>query len=107
MWDFPQPPTVINGLLVVTRPDSGKQRLCLNPTYINMFIKYKPLHYEKVSDAASYVTAEDKSGYWHLAVHPDMYTYLAVQRQGVTYYNPVLAYVRRGPGVPHLHQPQT
>lgn len=73
--------------------------MCINPTYPNMFMKYEPLSYEQVADAAGYVqptdylyTTDDKSGYWQLPVHPDMWQYLAVEWQGTLYYWPSLPF---------------
>ncbi len=75
-WEGPSGPTVINGLRVVEK--EGKRRLCINPMYVNAFMKYRPLKYEMLQDVSGYlergdwmVTTDDKSGYWQLAIHPD------------------------------------
>ena len=48
--------------------------------YVNLFMRYNPLQYEKLSDLidmlgpANYMTtSDDKSGYWQLPLHPDMW----------------------------------
>ena len=46
-WPFPEPPTVVNGLNVVD-DKLPKLRLCINPMYINLFLKYEPLKYDRL-----------------------------------------------------------
>ena len=85
-WPFAEPPTVINGLKVV---EGKKLRLCINPMYINTFIEHKPVKYEGAQDlvdlleAGDYVsTSDDKSGYWQLLLHPDMWQYMGIAWRG-------------------------
>ena len=92
-WEGPAAPVVVNGLRVVVQPD--KLRLCMNPMYINLFMRYRPLKYERITDMMHYVQPEDyllatddKSGYWQLAMHPDSYRYLAFEWQEEIFYWP-------------------
>ena len=68
-WPFSQPPTVVNGLRVVD-DKLPKLRLCINPMYVNLFMRYIPVHYEKLTDLVDLLapedymfTSDDKSGY--------------------------------------------
>ncbi|KAL0030847.1 hypothetical protein WJX77_009431 [Trebouxia sp. C0004] len=68
-WPFPEPPTVVNGLKVVD-DKLPKLRLCINPMYINLFLKYEPLKYDRLQDLTDTIgsgdfmsTSDDKSGY--------------------------------------------
>ncbi|GIM01394.1 hypothetical protein Vretimale_6217 [Volvox reticuliferus] len=97
MWDRAESPTVVNGLRVVVQP--GKLRLCMNPMYINLFIRYQPLRYERIIEMMHYVrpddflyATDDKSGYWQLAMHPDAFRFLAFQWQGTPFYFPACAF---------------
>ncbi|KAL0018834.1 hypothetical protein WJX77_008499 [Trebouxia sp. C0004] len=56
-WPFKQPPTV-NGLRVVD-DKLPKLRLCINPMYVNFFMRYMPLHYEKQTDLVDLLAPED------------------------------------------------
>ena len=83
-------PTVINGLRVV---DGKKLRLCMNPMYPNLFMEIPPLKYESLADLPGFLhkgdfmfTTDDKSGYWNLLLHPDMYRFAAFEWQGNWYY---------------------
>ena len=96
-WEAKDSPMVVNGLRVV---DNGKKlRLCINPMYINAFMRHRPLKYEQLQDLADYLRPEDfmyvtddKSGYWQLSMHPSMYTYLAMEWEGQQYFWPHLAF---------------
>ena len=75
-WPFPEPPTVVNGLKVWD-DKLPKLRLCINPMYINLFLKYEPLKYDRLQDLMDIIglgdfmtTSNDKSGYWQLDMHP-------------------------------------
>ncbi len=68
-WDYDAwgEPTVVSPLRIVEK--EGKLRRCINPMYINLFIRYKPVHYESLRDLTtllhedSYMfTLDDKSG---------------------------------------------
>ena len=48
-WPFQQPPKVVNGLKVAD-DNLPKLRLCISPMYVNLFVRYLPLRYEKLSD---------------------------------------------------------
>ena len=69
-WPFPEPLTVVTGLNVVAHK-LPKLRLCINPMYINLFLKYQPLKYNRLQDLMDIIgpgdfmtTSDDKSGYW-------------------------------------------
>lgn len=96
-WAGPRQPTVINGLRVVVKDD--KRRLCINPMYINAFMKYRPVKYEQLQDVAGYlqqgdwmITTDDKSGYWQLAIHPGVWRFVAFEWQGELWFWPSLAF---------------
>ena len=83
-------PKVVNGLKVVT--DKPKPRLCIAPMYINMFMAYDSVKYERVQDLMDPVqegdfmtTSDDKSGYWQLPLRPDMWTYVGLEHKGKFY----------------------
>lgn len=91
VWTPLTGPTVVNGLRVVD-DKLPKLRLCINPMYINLFLKYMPLKYERIGDVAHFVlpddflyTTDDKSGYWHVPVHPHFWQYLGFSWEGVDY----------------------
>jgi len=81
-WPFAEPPKVVNGLKVV---EGKKNRLCINPMYINVFMEYFTVKYEGVRDLVDIIqlgdfmsTSDDKSGYWQLPLHPDMWQYMGM-----------------------------
>ena len=85
-WPFQQPPTVINGLLVV---EGKKPRLCMNPSYINLFMQHLPVKYERLQDLVDLLhsedymsTSDDKSGFWQLPLHPSMWQYVGFEWRG-------------------------
>ena len=85
-WPFAEPPKVVNGLKVV---EGKKNRLCINPMYINVFMEYFPVKYEGVQDLVDIIqqgdfmsTSDDKSGYWQLPLHPDMWQYMGIAWKG-------------------------
>ena len=90
-WAAEEAPTVINGLRVVD-DKAPKLRLCLNPMYINLFLRYQPVQYERLGDVMQLAeegdyafTTDDKSGYWQCAMHPSMWRYLAFEVNGRVY----------------------
>ncbi len=92
-------PVIINGLRAVVSADGSKVRLCMNPMYPNLFMEIPPLKYESIKDVCGFVrkgdflvTTDDKTGYWNLRLHPDMFPYVAFQWRGVVYYFPALAF---------------
>ena len=56
-WQGPEPPTVINGLRVVEQP--GKLRLCINPMYGKLFMRYSQFKYERLADMKDYLRRGD------------------------------------------------
>nr|AAM94957.1 reverse transcriptase [Volvox carteri f. nagariensis] len=97
-WPADAPsPTVVNGLRVVEK--DGKLRLCINPMYINCFLRYRPVKYERLAEVPSYLlpedwlyTTDDKSGYWQLSLHEREHTYLAMRWRGQTLFWPHLPF---------------
>ena len=90
-WAWSEDPVVINGLRVVDEK-WPKLRLCLNPMYVNLFLQYSPLKYERLGDLPNLAedgdfafTTDDKSGYWQCPLHPAMWKYLAFQVEGKVY----------------------
>ena len=86
VWPFAEPPTVINGLKVV---EGKKNRLCINPMYINTFMEHLPVKYERLQDLVDLLqqgdlmsTSDDKSGYWQLPLHPKMWQYMGFEWRG-------------------------
>lgn len=86
-------PTVVNPIRVVVSEDGAKKRLCINPMYINLFLRYRPVKYERLQDMPALLrpgdylyTTDDKSGYWQLPLHPSAYTFLAMEWDGELYY---------------------
>jgi hypothetical protein len=83
-WPIQSPPTIISGLLVAT--NKTQLRLCMNPSYLNLFLHYNPVSYENLTDLKNLElpgdwgsTMDDKSGYWRLPMHPSTWPYLAFQ----------------------------
>jgi hypothetical protein len=90
-WAAEEPPVVVNGLRVVD-DKAPKLRLCLNPMYPNLFFRYQPVQYERLSEIPHLAevgdfafSTDDKSGYWQCALHPAMWKYLAFQFEGRVY----------------------
>lgn len=90
-WKFDKPPRVRCGLKVVD-DKLPKLRLCVNPLYINMFMEYEPVKYEKLQDVVDMaeqgdylISSDDKSGYWQMPLHPDMWEYLGSHFRGKDY----------------------
>ena len=90
-WAAADPPVVVNGLRVVDEK-FPKLRLCINPMYLNLFMRYKPVQYERLSEVADMAmegdyafTTDDKSGYWQCPLHVEMWKYLAFRVKGKTY----------------------
>lgn len=84
-------PQVVNGLGVV-KNHKGKLRLILDCRYLNLFLPYEHFKYEQLSDAIEYLQPDDcfvltdaKSGYHHIPMHKDTWTYLAIEIDGQLY----------------------
>jgi hypothetical protein len=82
---------VINGLKVVDAK-APKLRICINPMYINCFLKYKEFSYERLVDAGALFakgdwmySTDDTSGYWHIPLHSSAWPYVAFQWDGRVY----------------------
>lgn len=84
-------PTVISGIGVVPKA-GGKHRVIIDLRYLNLFIRYRPFHYEQLKDLKTYLRAGDmvastdmRSGYHMQHMHPDTRRFLCVRFQGVIY----------------------
>lgn len=85
-WDFESMglPTVVNAMGVAYNRH-GKKRLCIDPCYVNLFLPYKPVHYEGIDDVLGYIEKEmfllgtdKRSGYHVQGMHSSTYRFLAV-----------------------------
>ncbi|KXZ48194.1 hypothetical protein GPECTOR_29g101 [Gonium pectorale] len=90
-------PTVIVGLLVVEK--DGKFRVCVNPMYLNLYLRYVRFKYEQAAELPDLVgpddllfTTDDKKGYWQIPLHPSVYQYLAFRWDGRLLYWPYLPF---------------
>lgn len=86
-----QVPLIVNPIGVVDTK-APKLRLILDPAYPNQLFRYRSLKYEQLQDMCSYLnpgdyatTTDEKSGYYHQALHPSMWTLLGFQWQGAYY----------------------
>ena len=84
-------PQIVNGLGVV-KNHKGKLRLILDCRYLNLLLPYEHFKYEQLSDAIEYLQPNDhfvltdaKSGYHHIPMHKDTWTYLAIEVDGRLY----------------------
>lgn len=69
-----------------------KLRQIIDPAYINLLLKYMPLRYEQLTDVPHYAqpgdwatTTDEKSGYYHIPLHPSMWTHFGVCWEGEYY----------------------
>ena len=76
------PPLVCSPLQVVAK-DEGKRRLVIDLRYVNLFLHKFKFKYEGLDIAAQYwekgywfTTFDLKSGYHHIEIHPDYWSYL-------------------------------
>lgn len=91
------PPEVISPMGVVE--SAGKLRLICNDRYLNMFLEPIPFQYEKLRDVLFFTpqggfmgTADLKSGYFHVPVHPSSWKYFAFEVSGVVLFYKVLCF---------------
>lgn len=85
-----QRPVCVNPLGVHLK--RGKLRLITDPLLTNLVLRYLPLRYEQLKDVSQYVqagdwgsTTDEKSGYHHLPLHPDMWSYVGFFWEGRYY----------------------
>lgn len=78
---------------------AGKLRLICNDRYLNLFLKPIPFRYEKLRDILSFTpgdgfmaTADLKSGYFHVPIHPAFWKYFAFKVFGRVFFNKVLCF---------------
>ncbi len=83
-------PLIVNSLGVAAKGD--KLRLVIDPAYPNLLLKYLPLRYEQLADLMAYIeegdwatTTDEKSGYHHQALDPELWTLLGICWEGKYY----------------------
>jgi hypothetical protein len=84
-------PLIINPLGVADNK-APKLRLVVDPLYPNLLFQYEQLRYEQLADLTCYLretdwacTTDEKSGYYHQALHPSVWTMLGFQFDGAYY----------------------
>ncbi|GAQ90096.1 hypothetical protein KFL_005990025 [Klebsormidium nitens] len=92
-----EPPEVISPMGVVE--SAGKERLICNNRYVNVFLEQIPFEYEKNRDILTFTrqgfymaTADLKSGYFHVPIHPAYWKYFAFKVGGKTFFYKVLCF---------------
>lgn len=90
-------PEVISPMGVVE--SAGKERLICNDRYLNAFLKQIPFEYEKLRDVLSFTernsfmaTADLKSGYFHVPIHPAYWKYFAFRVGSTVFFYKVLCF---------------
>ncbi len=92
VWELPEGwrPQVCNSLGVASKAE--KLRMVVDPAYPNLLFKYLPLRYEQLSDLMTYIlntdwvtTTDEKSGYHHMALDPEIWTLLGFYWEGKYY----------------------
>ena len=91
-----KPPKVTSGISVALRERDGKLRLCVDMIYMNLWMKYKPFAFEGIGDVILMMervhdrgivpvicSSDAKSGYQHIPLHEDDYTYSCVELFGM------------------------
>lgn len=78
---------------------AGKERLICNDRYVNAFLKPIPFEYEKLRDVLAFTqqnsfmaTADLKSGYFHVPIHPAYWKYFAFRVGGTVFFHKVLCF---------------
>ena len=97
-WDLPpklhrgEPPLVVIPLAVAFSEVKQKYRLCCDARYVNLWLKYRKVRFEGLHDLLGVIRAlqnrgendvllclsDMKSGYHHVPVAPEAWTYLAI-----------------------------
>lgn len=92
-----EPPEIIHPMGVVE--SAGKQRLICNDRYLNIFLKQIPFQYERFRDVLTFTlpgsfmtTADLKSGYFHVPIHPAYWKYFAFKIGKKTFFYKVLCF---------------
>lgn len=91
------PPEIIHPMGVVE--SAGKKRLICNDRYLNVFLKQIPFQYEKLRDVLAFTfpgsfmtTADLKSGYFHVPIHPAYWKYFAFRIGKKVFFYKVLCF---------------
>ena len=91
-------PKIVHSLSVA-RDSKGKPRLCLDCRYLNLFLEYCRFYYEKLSDVKGFLKEGDyfflgdfKSGYHHIPMAKEDWTYLGFEFEGKYYVFTVLPF---------------
>ena len=99
-----RPPRVVNPLSVAFSAARNKYRLCYDMRYVNCWLRYHGFRFETIEELLAlikimeaqhdvYICLSDmKSGYHHIPVHPDCWTYCAVVIDGEYYYFPAMSF---------------
>jgi hypothetical protein len=98
IWDYANgDPQVINPMGVAD--SAGKQRLIINGKYVNLFLENLPFKYESLRDILAFTeegsymaTWDQKSGYFHVPIHPNYRKYFAFKVGGITFAFNVLCF---------------
>ena len=91
-------PVVVSPLKVVPKkPDT--YRLILDLSKMNKYLRFPRFKYASIAqvrevfDQGDFLFAWDlKDGYWHIDLHPDFWTYMVFEWEGVLYYFAVLPF---------------
>jgi len=82
----------VTASLGVADNKAPKLRMVIDPALVNLMTKYEPLRYEQLADMRNYVkpgdyatTTDEKSGYYHIPLHPSMWTYYGICWEGQYY----------------------
>ena len=100
-----KPPLVVSPLSVAYAESRDKYRLCYDMRYVNLWLKYNSFKFEtleqllqliqimETEEGDAYLCLSDmKSGYHHIPVHPECYTYCAVCLDNEYFYFPAMSF---------------
>lgn len=91
-WEGPSPPMVVSPLNVVPKATPGKFRLILDLRRLNTTVEVDKFHMDTLARLRYLFrpgdwlfSADLQSGYYHLEIHPDHFTYLGFEFEGQYY----------------------
>jgi hypothetical protein len=97
IWDKPEPPMIIHPLGVVD--SAGKDTKIVNARYLNLFLEALFFRYERLRDILAFTfegsfmaTGDLKSGYFHVPIHKDFYTFFCFKVGSIAFYFNVLCF---------------